>query len=204
MSDVVHRPDTFFALYDSGRATAEQIDDFVEAWHEFGDDEPRSLAEYLGVTDGEYGVPMITDRALPAILAARRANRPLRDFVAPLFEQLQTANDPEDAPLLHAMRHWLCSILRADPARQNFSAQGRNSTSQVHAPRCCFATYQQVSAMVRRSAREAPRFRSLAAARLVPRPGDDLIARPPVERTRLDRWRDGRAPQRFVNPPLPS
>jgi hypothetical protein len=107
VSDVVHEPDTFFALYDSGRATVEQIDDFVEAWHESGDDERRSLAEYLGVTDEEYGVLMITDRALPAILAARRVSHPLRDFVAPLFDRLRAANDPEDKPVLHAMGYWL-------------------------------------------------------------------------------------------------
>lgn len=107
MSDVVHKPDTFFALYDSGRVAAEQIDDFVEAWHESGDDEQPSLAEFLGVTDEEYGVLIITDRALPAILAARRANRPLRDFVAPFFEALRAADDPTDKPVLHAMGYWL-------------------------------------------------------------------------------------------------
>ena len=107
MSDVVHKQDTFFALYDSGRAAAEAIDDFVGAWHESGDDEQRSLAAYLGVTDEEHGVLLITDRALPVILAARRANRPLREFVAPFFAKLQAAGDPEDKPVLHALGYWL-------------------------------------------------------------------------------------------------
>jgi hypothetical protein len=107
VSDVVPKLDTFFALYDCGRVTAEQIDDFVEAWHESGDDEQRSLAEFLGVTEEEYGILIITDRALPAILAARRANRPLREFVAPLFESLQSAANPDDKPVLHAMGYWL-------------------------------------------------------------------------------------------------
>ena len=107
MSDVVPKLDTFFALYDSGRVTAEQIDDFVEAWHESGDDEQRSLAEFLGVTEEEYGVLIITDRALPAILAARRASRPLREFIAPFFESLQSAENPDDKPVLHAMSYWL-------------------------------------------------------------------------------------------------
>jgi hypothetical protein len=107
VSDVVHGVDTFFSLYDEGRVSAEQMDDFVEAWHESGDDEQRSLAEYLGVTDEEYGILIVTDRALPAILAARRGNRPLREFVAPLFDGLQSAGDPEDKPVLHAMGYWL-------------------------------------------------------------------------------------------------
>ena len=107
VSDVVHQRDTFFALYDSGRVAAEEIDNFVEAWHESGDDEQRSLAEFLGVTEAEYDVLIITDRALPAILAARRANQPLREFVAPFFDRLQAAGDPEDKPVLHAMGYWL-------------------------------------------------------------------------------------------------
>jgi hypothetical protein len=107
VSDVAQRRDTFFALYDSGHAAAEDIDDFVGAWHESGDDEQRSLAEYLGMTAEEYGVLMLTDRALPAILAARRANRPLWEFVAPFFEKLRAAEDPRDASVLFAMGHWL-------------------------------------------------------------------------------------------------
>jgi hypothetical protein len=107
VSEVVHQGDTFFALYDAGRVALEQIDDFVEAWHESGDNEQRPLAEFLGVTEEEYGVLLITDRALPAILAARRTNRPLREFVAPLFETLQVAGDPKDEPVLHALGYWL-------------------------------------------------------------------------------------------------
>jgi len=105
--EVVHGPNTFFSLYDAGRVTEEQIDNFVEAWHESGDDEHRPLAECLGVTDEEFGILVVTDRAPPAILAARRANRPLREFIAPLFEALQAAGDPEDKPVLHALSPWL-------------------------------------------------------------------------------------------------
>jgi hypothetical protein len=103
VSDIAHETSTFFALYSEGRATAEQVDDFVDAWHESGDEETRPLSEYLGMTEEEYGVWVITPRALPAILAARRAKRPLRDFVAPLFERLRSAGDPNDRPVLHAM-----------------------------------------------------------------------------------------------------
>lgn len=107
MSDLVHERDTFFALYESGRAAPAQIDDFAEAWHESGDDEQRSLAEILGVTEEEYGVLIIPDRALPAILAARCANRPLREFVAPFFDTLRAAGDPGDKPVPHALGYWL-------------------------------------------------------------------------------------------------
>jgi hypothetical protein len=107
VSDVVHQRDTFFDLYQSGRVAAEEIDKFVEAWHESGDEEQRSLAEFLGVTEAEYGVLIMTDRALPVILAARRANRPLPDFVAPFYEKLKAADDPKDKSVLYAMGYWL-------------------------------------------------------------------------------------------------
>ena len=115
VSDIAHAENSFFALYDSGQATAEQIDDFVDAWHASGDEETRSLAEYLGVTNEEYGVLIITDRALPAILAARRARRPLRQFVAPFFERLRAEGDPENRPVVFALAHWLKEHA-ADPA----------------------------------------------------------------------------------------
>lgn len=101
-----HAP-TFFALYGDGRATLDDADDFVEAWHESGDAETRSLAEYLGMTDEEYGIWVITPRALPSILAARQAGRPLREFVEPFFDRLAASADPSDAPVLHALGHWL-------------------------------------------------------------------------------------------------
>ena len=107
MSDILHGDETFFTRYRAGRATAAQLDDFVEAWHESGDEEQRSLAEYLGLTDEEYGVMFITPRALPAILDARCSGRTLRECVEPVFERLREAGDPKDDPVLHALGHWL-------------------------------------------------------------------------------------------------
>jgi hypothetical protein len=107
VSDTAHEIPTFLALYGEGQVTAAQADDYVEAWHESGEDETRSLAEYLGMTDEEYGLWAITPRALPVILAARRANRPPREFVAPFFDTLRAAGDPTDRPVVHALSYWL-------------------------------------------------------------------------------------------------
>jgi hypothetical protein len=101
------RLEGFFALYDRGDLAAEQIDNFIEAWHESGDEQQRSLAEFLRVTEEEYGILIITDRALPAILAPRRANSPLRDLVAPFFDELRAAGNPRDKSVIFAMGHWL-------------------------------------------------------------------------------------------------
>lgn len=107
MSDTTQQSPTFFALYSEGRVNADQADDYVEAWHESGDEETRSLAEYLGMSEEEYDVWLMTPRALPVILAARRAERPLQEFVAPFYDTLRAAGDPEDRPVLHTMGYWL-------------------------------------------------------------------------------------------------
>jgi len=44
-ADVTTAP--FFTLYCEGRAVEDGILDAVEAWHESGDDEQRSLPEFL-------------------------------------------------------------------------------------------------------------------------------------------------------------
>jgi hypothetical protein len=107
VSEIAQKAPAFFALYDEGRIAAGQIHDYIGAWHDSGDEETRPLSEYLGMTAEEFSVWVITSRALPVIAAARRANRPLREFVAPFFEQLKTANNPADKPVLHAMGYWL-------------------------------------------------------------------------------------------------
>ena len=107
MSDIAQKVPTFFELYSKGRVTADQADDYVGAWHASGEEETRSLVEYLGMTEEEYDVWLMTDRALPVILAARSAGRPLWAFVAPLYEELHAAADPQDRPALHRMGYWL-------------------------------------------------------------------------------------------------
>lgn len=107
MSDIVQKAPTFFELYSEGRVAAEAIEDFIDAWHETGDEEQRPLSEYLGMTEDEFSVWVLTRRALPIILTARRTSRPLAELVAQFFMDLQAAADPNDASVLYTMRHWL-------------------------------------------------------------------------------------------------
>jgi len=103
VSDIAHKAPTFFALYSEGQVTADQIDDYVGAWHESDDGETREPHEYFGLTWEE----LMTSRALPMILAARRAKRPLREFLEPFFQTLKARNDPNDKAALHAMSYRL-------------------------------------------------------------------------------------------------
>jgi hypothetical protein len=106
VSEVQPEARPFFSLYSDGLITGDQIDDFVEAWHNAGDDEKRSLSEYLGMTDDEYGVWVMSHGALPTILAARRDRRPLVDAVADYLQDLQHTH-PANRPAIHALSHWL-------------------------------------------------------------------------------------------------
>jgi hypothetical protein len=106
VSEVQHEAQTFFSLYSDGLVTGAQIDDFVEAWHNSGDEEKRSLSEYLGMTDDEYAVWVMSHGALPSILTARRERRPLADAVADYLRDLQRTH-PANRPGIHALSHWL-------------------------------------------------------------------------------------------------
>jgi len=107
VSDVRIEPLTFMTLYDQGLATAEQADDAVGEWHESGDDEQRSLPEYLGMSETEYFVWCMAPGALPIILRARREAAPLRELLTAYLTELRLAADPNDRSVVHALGRWL-------------------------------------------------------------------------------------------------
>jgi hypothetical protein len=107
VSDVRIGPPTFMMLYDQGLVTTAQADDAVEAWHESGDDEHRSLPEYLGMSETEYYVWCMAPRALPLILRARREGAPLRELLLAYLAELRSAANPGDRSVIHALSGWL-------------------------------------------------------------------------------------------------
>lgn len=109
MSNVSSIAPTFFDLYSSGAVSADRINDFISAWHASDDEEQRSLAAYLGLTDEEYDVWLMDTDALPQILSARRTGRGLKDVMAEYVAALQRAARPEDRSSLYALGHWLGS-----------------------------------------------------------------------------------------------
>ena len=76
MSDQV----TFIDRCLAGSARPEDIDDWVDRWHERpGDD--ASLASFLGMSDEEYAVWVEKPDSLPFILHAHRFRLPLKKVV---------------------------------------------------------------------------------------------------------------------------
>ena len=109
MSNVSSIVPTFFDLYSRGDVSADRVNDFIAAWHASDDNEQRSLAAYLGLTDEEYDVWLMDTDALPQVLSARRTGRGLKEVVAEYVAALQRAARPHDRSSLHALGHWLGS-----------------------------------------------------------------------------------------------
>jgi hypothetical protein len=68
-----NRDMTFVENCLSGDALADDIDDYVDLWHEGGGDPGASLAQFLGFRDMEYRLWAEKPHLLPFILYARRS-----------------------------------------------------------------------------------------------------------------------------------
>lgn len=103
------RTPSFLDRYQRGQVGPDDIDDFVDRWHD--NDEPWArdleLHEYLGMTHEEYQVWLCDPLSLPLILLARRSARPLVDVMAERYDALLAANRPTDATILYALGNWL-------------------------------------------------------------------------------------------------
>lgn len=106
MSDVAVQDAVFFDRYLAGLASAADIDDCVEAWHEAPDSETRSLAAFLGMSDDEYAVYLMDPNSL-AILRDRRLNGgSLPDAVANYVRRMRGRSNGTSKEALSAwLRH---------------------------------------------------------------------------------------------------
>lgn len=63
----------------AGEVLVDEIDDYVDLWHEGEGDPDSSLAEFLGFTDEEYKLWAENPKFLPFLLNARKLGVPLED-----------------------------------------------------------------------------------------------------------------------------
>lgn len=100
---------TFFDLYSLGRALPDEIDDYIDQWHERADDRAKSLPlhEYLGLTRDEYELWVRDPDLLPQILIARREARPLGEVMNDYLDELPMAARADSAATIKALKAWL-------------------------------------------------------------------------------------------------
>jgi hypothetical protein len=63
----------FFELYSRGKVQADEIDDYMDRWHDSADERAAGLTlhEYLGLTKAEYDRWVQAPGSLPEILRTR-------------------------------------------------------------------------------------------------------------------------------------
>ncbi|WP_157683920.1 hypothetical protein [Brevundimonas diminuta] len=95
---------TFLKLALTGKIMFDEIDDFVDRWHE----QPggKSLHDYLGLTRDEYAAWVQNPDIIPQIVTARKLNRPLEDLLEAAYEdRLAARSDSGDR--LASIERWL-------------------------------------------------------------------------------------------------
>ena len=70
---------TFVEKCLAGEALADEVDDYVDRWHDGDGDPDASLAKFLGFTDMEYRLWAEKPHLLQFIFNARRGGVPLDD-----------------------------------------------------------------------------------------------------------------------------
>ena len=95
---------TFIDLCISGDAFDDEIDDFIERWHE-GEGEHLELHEYLGMNEDEYSLWLKCPKELATIISAKRGNIPLLQAMNDEIYALAARADKADQIL--KIKAWL-------------------------------------------------------------------------------------------------
>src|ERR1700721_3091569 len=105
---------TFMDLLMGGEVLSQDIDDFVDAWHDGADDDassPIELSEFLGMTEDEYRLWVEQPESLKYIAAARKANLPV-DKLLITRDQLGVAARSSDQTEARKLLDWLVNTRR--------------------------------------------------------------------------------------------
>jgi hypothetical protein len=77
---------SFIELCLSGDVLADEIDDFIDLWHDNKAGQDQELHEFLGMTWDEYSVWVTRPSVFPYILSARKHHQTLRDELAQVIK----------------------------------------------------------------------------------------------------------------------
>lgn len=96
---------TFIDQCLSGEVLLDEIDDFIDKWHDGEEGEDLELFEYLGMSEGEYILWSSMPSILPQIIYARRNNCSIEEVL--YGNQYKIAARSEKADQLNNIRAWL-------------------------------------------------------------------------------------------------
>lgn len=96
---------SFIALAVGGRIDPDQIDDFVDRWHET--DGGGSLHDYLGLTNAEYALWLVEPDMLATIVRARAEVIPLPVMVHDILAHRRGSRSLEDVGRDERLDRWL-------------------------------------------------------------------------------------------------
>lgn len=99
---------SFMSLALSGEVLADEIEDFVEAWH--NSDSTDEISEFLGMSFEEYSLWASNPEAINIIIFARREQMPLRKAVNDnLRVQQRIAARSDEAGKLSILANWIAA-----------------------------------------------------------------------------------------------
>lgn len=99
---------SFMTLALNGQVLADEIEDFLEAWH--ASDSPGDAHEFLGMTFEEYSLWASDPDAIDLILSARHFHKPLREAVNDnLQAQERIAARADEAGKLAILSRWIAA-----------------------------------------------------------------------------------------------
>jgi hypothetical protein len=112
MSRDAHKRRRFLEKYLSGEVSAEDIDDYVDAWHAAPREEP--IYEFLGLSREEYSLWLREPDALPYIAVARRAKKPLPKVIASRLREMSSDGRSCDLTKMQRLQQWLAQHGKTD------------------------------------------------------------------------------------------
>jgi hypothetical protein len=106
---------SFIELCLTGDIVMDEIDDFVERWHEDAS-VTQPIHEFLGMTKEEYALWVEQPGSLRLILAAREENAPLYEAIERFAELEPVAARAADPEAAMVVLQWLRKTGRIKPA----------------------------------------------------------------------------------------
>jgi hypothetical protein len=99
---------TFVDQYLNGEVLAEDIDDFIDIWHE--NPAGEEIYEFLGMSQKEYSLWARDPDTPPEIARARRTGLPLEVVLRTTLEEIPTAARSANAIKIDRLMRWLKQI----------------------------------------------------------------------------------------------